>query len=145
MGTHPLAGQYHNRTILIVDAIERLANTLDPSQPTTLVPTSVIGGGNEEWSVQELHALGVCKNGTYMTIQLEALMVLTILLVGLIYDNKFVWITRWNTDGIIVQTHAYFDSALVQKVITENESEIFNYTQPRDKLMPGPKGSNCKE
>jgi hypothetical protein len=24
MGTHPLAGQYHNRTIFIVDALERL-------------------------------------------------------------------------------------------------------------------------
>ena len=64
MGTHPLAGQYHNRTIFVVDAIERLANTLDQAHPSKLTLTRVIGGGDEEWSVQELHGTGVCKNGT---------------------------------------------------------------------------------
>jgi hypothetical protein len=63
MGTHPLAGEYHNRTIFAVDALQRLANTLDPSQGSALNLVHIVGGGNEEWSVQELHGLGVCKNG----------------------------------------------------------------------------------
>jgi ketosteroid isomerase-like protein len=63
MGTHPLAGQYHNRTVFITDSLERLDSTLDPAYPTTLTLTHIVGGGDEEWSVQELHGLGVCKNG----------------------------------------------------------------------------------
>ena len=65
MGTHPLAGEYHNRTIFIADTLERLANTEDPSNPLTLSVTNIIGGGNDEWSVQELHVLGSCKNGKF--------------------------------------------------------------------------------
>jgi hypothetical protein len=39
-------------------------NTLDKTHPTTLVLAKpVIGGGDEEWSVQELHGTGLCKNG----------------------------------------------------------------------------------
>ena len=63
MGTHPLAGEYHNRTIFIVDALKRLANTLTQAHPSKLELTSVIGGGDEAWSAQELHGTGVCKNG----------------------------------------------------------------------------------
>jgi uncharacterized protein len=63
MGTHPLAGVYNNLTIFAVDTLERLENTMDPTQPTTLKLVQVIGGGDSEWSVQELHGLGVCKNG----------------------------------------------------------------------------------
>ena len=65
MGTHPLAGQYHNRTIIITDAIERLANTLRPEPAATLNLTQVIGGGDSEWSVQELHGYGIAKNGRF--------------------------------------------------------------------------------
>ena len=63
MGTHPLAGEYSNRTIFLADAIVRLDNVIDPKRPTSLELTSIVGGGDEEWSLQELHALGVCKNG----------------------------------------------------------------------------------
>lgn len=62
MGTHPLAGQYHNRTIFIADTLERLKNTLRSSPPATMKLVHVVGGGSE-WSVQELHGLGVGKNG----------------------------------------------------------------------------------
>ena len=62
MGTHPLAGQYHNRTLVITDAIERLANTLRAEPAPGLNLTQVIGGGNE-WSLQELHGYGIAKNG----------------------------------------------------------------------------------
>ncbi len=64
MGTHPLAGEYHNRTIFLTDAIMRLDNTL-LNGTGTLDLVHIVGGGNEEWSAQELHGLGVCKNGEY--------------------------------------------------------------------------------
>jgi len=67
MGTHPLAGEYHNRTIFLTDAIERLANTLTTGS-SALNLVHIVGGGDEEWSVQELHATGVCKNGEYSLI-----------------------------------------------------------------------------
>ena len=63
MGTHPLAGAYSNRTIFATDALVRLSATLDPKCPTSLNTVNVFGGGDEEWSSQELHALGVCKIG----------------------------------------------------------------------------------
>jgi ketosteroid isomerase-like protein len=67
MGTHPLAGVYHNKTIFAVNALARLSNTLDDKQPTKLDLTHIIGGGDSEWSLQELHGLGVCKNGKLLT------------------------------------------------------------------------------
>lgn len=66
MGTHPLAGVYHNKTIFAVNALAQLANTLDPTIPATLNTTFISGGGEDEWSVQELHSLGVCKNGRHL-------------------------------------------------------------------------------
>lgn len=64
MGTHPLAGEYHNRTIFLTDAVMRLDNTI-VNGTGTLDLVHIVGGGDEEWSAQELHALGVCKNGEY--------------------------------------------------------------------------------
>jgi hypothetical protein len=62
---------------------------------------------------------------------------------GLKYDNRFAWVTRWNTDGIIVEVRAYLDSALVNMAITENESGEYTYTDQRKDLKPGPVGANC--
>lgn len=64
MGTHPLAGQYHNRTIFLADAVMRLDNTII-NGTGTLELVHIVGGGDEEWSANELHGLGVCKNGEY--------------------------------------------------------------------------------
>ncbi|KAF2665442.1 hypothetical protein BT63DRAFT_459017 [Microthyrium microscopicum] len=125
MGTHPLAGTYTNRTIFAIDALQRLSNTLQSTAGTTpLTLTQIIGGGDEEWSVQELHGLGTCKN-------------------GLKYDNRFAWITRWSTEGIILQVRAYLDSALVHRAITENESKEYLYSDQRDVLQAGPSGIGC--
>lgn len=60
---------------------------------------------------------------------------------GLKYDNKFAWVTRWNTDGVMVEVRGYVDSALIYKAITENESGEYTYTDKRDVLMPGPVGA----
>ncbi len=62
---------------------------------------------------------------------------------GLIYDNRFSWVTRWNTKGIIVEVRSWLDSALVYKAITENESPEYTYTDQRTALEPGPVGINC--
>lgn len=62
MGTHPLAGEYHNRTIFVTDALGRLGNTF-VAGTSTLNLVHIVGGGDEEWSVQELHGTGVGKNG----------------------------------------------------------------------------------
>jgi hypothetical protein len=64
MGTHPLAGEYHNKTIFLKDTLERLGNT-HVTGTATLNLVHIVGGGDEEWSVQELHGTGVCKNGKY--------------------------------------------------------------------------------
>jgi len=63
MGTHPLAGQYNNRTIFETDTITRLENTVDPQHPFEISVVNIVGGGNEAWSVQELHVQAICKNG----------------------------------------------------------------------------------
>ena len=64
-------------------------------------------------------------------------------MVGLKYDNTFSWVTRWDTEGTIVQVRAWLDSALVYKAITENESPEYTYTDQRTKLEPGPVGAGC--
>lgn len=49
--------------------------------------------------------------------------------------------TRWNTDGMIVQGRAYLDSALVAKVVQENERQSnSSYLTPRLCVEPGPGG-----
>lgn len=62
-GTHPAAGQYTNRTILEAIFV-RIDATGSEERPLILTLTNVIGGGDEEWSVQELEVLGYCKNGS---------------------------------------------------------------------------------
>jgi len=69
MGTHPLAGEYHDREIFINETLVRLGKTTAPGHPIVLSLVNIMGGGNEEWSVQELHALGVCKDGKSSTPQ----------------------------------------------------------------------------
>jgi ketosteroid isomerase-like protein len=159
MGTHPLAGVYHNRTIFLADAVMRLDNTI-VNGTGTLDLVHIVGGGDEEWSANELHALGVCKNGEYSLPYPSSsptclsfmdlarafepkYMALTSFMIGLKYDNRFKWVTRWNTEGIIVEVRAWVDSALIYKAITENESPEYTYTDQRTALEPGPVGVGC--
>ncbi len=60
--THPLAGQYNNKLVLEV-AFARIAATGAKATPFLLSLTNIIGGGNEEWSVQELEVRGICTSG----------------------------------------------------------------------------------
>ena len=66
------------------------------------------------------------------------------LIKGRTYDNRFAWVTRWNTDAVIVELRGYLDSALIYQVVTEGESGEFTYTDERNTLRPGPIGSNCR-
>lgn len=61
-GTHPAAGTYTNRTVLIA-TFARISATGSKANPLELSVKNIIGGGDEEWSVQELEVKGVCKNG----------------------------------------------------------------------------------
>ncbi|KAJ9192896.1 hypothetical protein DTO164E3_8129 [Paecilomyces variotii] len=124
MGTHPLAGQYHNVTIFADNTLLRLGNVLRTSPAPSTKLLNVIGG-NSEWSVQEVYGTGVCKN-------------------GLKYDNRFAWVTRWNTRGEIAEVRSYFDSALVERALRENESPDYTYTDQRNTLVEGPVGLNCR-
>jgi hypothetical protein len=143
MGTHPLAGDYHNRTVFLTDTIQRLATAGDASKPHSLTLTHVIGGGDEEWSVQEMHALGTMKNGRLLVFE-----VLNynhkLMLIGDYYDNRFSWNSRWSKYWKLIEMRAYFDSFLVNKVLTEYESGQYNYTMVRTALVPGPVGLSCK-
>lgn len=65
-------------------------------------------------------------------------------LLGLPYDNMFSWTMRWSSNAIIEETHAYFDSALVTKLLLENEVGVYTYRDARDVLQVGPTGANCK-
>lgn len=60
---------------------------------------------------------------------------------GAFFDNTYAWITRWNTEGQIIQVRAYLDSALVAKSVFENEIPTNStFTTLRDTIVPGPGG-----
>lgn len=62
-GTHALAGRYNNKTVLEA-AFVRIDDTGSQQAPLIISIVNVIGGGEQEWSVEELQVLGVCRNGT---------------------------------------------------------------------------------
>ena len=61
-GTHPLAGRYTNKTILEATFL-RIDQTASKTAPFRLSIVNIVGGCDEEWSVQELQLLGICKSG----------------------------------------------------------------------------------
>lgn len=38
---------------------------------------------------------------------------------GAPYDNEYLWLTRWNRDGKIVEVRSYFDTMLSEEVLRE--------------------------
>ncbi|KAI1318473.1 hypothetical protein F5Y16DRAFT_391899 [Xylariaceae sp. FL0255] len=130
-GTHPLAGRYTNLTILEL-TFERITSTASTANPLILSLNNTIGGGDEEWSVQELEVKGICKS-------------------GLVFDNRYAWATRWAPldsatvspslltakDGLMVEVRAYLDSALVSVALQENElGVLFTYNDERSTVVP---------
>ncbi len=97
MGTHPLAGTYTDKTTFIRSTFQRLGRVLRDG--VRLRVTNVIVAG--EIGVVELEALSTALNGTP-------------------FNNRYCWICRFRHEQI-VEVRAYLDSALVAKIIKENE------------------------
>ena len=55
-----------------------------------------------DWAVVELRSHAIAKN-------------------GMRFDNRYCWVTRFDGETII-EVRAYLDSALVQKLIDENQT-----------------------
>lgn len=97
MGTHPLAGTYENREDFILNTFQRLNKLL--KEGVKLDVKNIIIQKNT--AVVEMESLSTAIN-------------------GMPFNNTYCWICRFK-NGIIVEVKAYVDSALVQKLIDENE------------------------
>jgi ketosteroid isomerase-like protein len=97
MGTHALAGTYHDRDTFIASTFHRLNRVL--REGVLLRVTGVLVCGNT--AAVELAALSTALNGKP-------------------FSNRYCWICRFDS-GQIVEVRAYLDSALVQNLLDENE------------------------
>lgn len=97
MGTHPLAGTYENKEDFILNTFQRLNKLLRDG--VILDVKNIIIQNNT--AVVEMESLSTAIN-------------------DMPFNNTYCWICRFK-NGIIVEVRAYVDSALVQKLIDENE------------------------
>lgn len=97
MGTHPLAGSYHNKQDFISHTFERLNRILNDG--VVLKTSNILV--SEDTAVLEMESLSTALN-------------------GMPFNNTYCWIVKFR-NNMIVEVRAYVDSALVQKVIEENE------------------------
>ena len=97
MGTHPLAGNYHSKTDFIVNTFVRL-NKILKDGVILKVKNIVV---QDETAVVEMKSLSTTLKGKP-------------------FNNTYCWVCIFD-NNIIVEVRAYVDSALVQKVIDENE------------------------
>ena len=97
MGTHPLAGRYHSKTEFLTHTFRRLDKVL--KEGVILKVNGVLTCGDT--AVVEMESLSTAKNGRP-------------------FHNTYCWIARFQGDRI-VEVRAYLDSALVERVIRENE------------------------
>jgi uncharacterized protein len=100
MGTHPLAGTYHDRETFIASTFGRLNRVL--KEGVLLRVTGILVSGDT--AAVELEALSTALNGKP-------------------FRNRYCWICRF-ASGQVVEVRAYLDSALVQKLLDENENEV---------------------
>ncbi len=100
MGTHPLAGTYHSRQEFIAHTFTRLNRVLKDG--VLLRVTHILVSGST--AAVELEALSTALNGAP-------------------FRNRYCWICRFDR-GLIVEVRAYLDSALVQKLLDENEPAL---------------------
>ena len=98
MGTHPLAGNYHTKADFLAHTFARLDKIL--KEGVVLRVTNILVDGDS--AAVEMESLSTALNGKP-------------------FDNRYCWIVRFS-DGTIVEVRAYLDSALVQRLIDENES-----------------------
>jgi len=98
MGTHPLAGNYRTKSSFLAHTFARLNKIL--KEGVVLRVTDVLVDG--ERAAVEMESLSTALDGKP-------------------FDNRYCWIVRFS-NGTIVEVRAYLDSALVQRLIDENES-----------------------
>lgn len=96
-GTHPLAGRYLSKADFYAHTFARL-NKILPGGTQLHVENILI---DDNWAAVELRSHAIAQN-------------------GMRFDNRYCWVMRFK-DEVIVEVRAYLDSALVQKLINENE------------------------
>jgi ketosteroid isomerase-like protein len=96
-GTHPLAGRYRSKQDFVAHTFARL-NRILPGGTQLHVQNILTEGG---WAVVELRSHATARN-------------------GMRFDNRYCWVIRFDGETI-VEVRAYLDSALVQKLIDEND------------------------
>jgi len=99
MGTHPLAGNYHTKQDFVKSTFERLNRIL--KKGVVLKVNHILV--KDSTAVVEMENLSTALNGKP-------------------FNNTYAWIVRFE-NKIIVEVRAYVDSALVQRVLDENETE----------------------
>jgi uncharacterized protein len=97
-GTHPLAGTYHTKADFLAHTFARLDKIL--KEGVVLRVTHILVDGDS--AAVEMESLSTALNGKP-------------------FDNRYCWIVHFS-DGTIVEVRAYLDSALVQRLVEENES-----------------------
>ena len=107
MGTHPLAGNYHTKADFLTHTFARLNKIL--KEGVVLRVTNILVAGDS--AAVEMESLSTALNGKP-------------------FDNRYCWIVHFS-DGTIVEVRAYLDSALVQRLIDENESSASQQEQNR--------------
>jgi ketosteroid isomerase-like protein len=97
MGTHPLAGNYRTKSSFLAHTFARLNKIL--KEGMVLRVTDVLVDGDS--AAVEMESLSTALDGKP-------------------FDNRYCWMVHFS-NGTIVEVRAYLDSALVQRLIDENE------------------------
>jgi uncharacterized protein len=97
MGTHPLAGTYLNKEDFISHTFRRLNRIME--EGVILKVKNILL--QDDTAVVEMKSISTALNGKP-------------------FNNTYCWVVYFKND-VIVEVRAYVDSALVQKVIDENE------------------------
>jgi len=94
---NPLSGDYNGKSEFVPKTFVRLGKLMDQGMNLTVVNVLVDG----DMAAVELKAHGKAKNGSE-------------------FANEYCWVCRFE-NHMIVEVRAYLDSALVKRIIEENE------------------------
>lgn len=98
MGTHPLAGEYHDKESFLNATFRRLQKFLDKGV--------------------KLEINNIFLDDSVATVEMYST---SKTLKGKSFNNIYCWVVYFNHEGFIEKVRAYVDSALVQNAIDENE------------------------
>jgi ketosteroid isomerase-like protein len=98
MGTHPLAGNYQTKQDFVKSTFQRLNKVLN--EGVILKVNHILV--KDTTAVAEMESLSTALNGKP-------------------FNNTYCWIVRFENETV-VEVRAYVDSALVQRVLDENET-----------------------